>query len=229
MQHRSAAITSFGSFGIVLIIQTLILTIGGVSSGHRRLISTTSTWLVLALTYQSVIFSKSNLFNFLFLFYFFSESVFPIWKKLRYTYLTLEEDVIQLLSALRKHYTVGLITNGPSRSQWEKIAQIHAEQFFDLIIVSGDLSGCEKPQAEIFHLACQQLNVKPNKSCMIGDRLDTDILGGQNAGLATVWIPLNGECAHMPTSHNPPDFTIDCLMDLAPMFGITADEMRSSI
>jgi len=63
---------------------------------------------------------------------------------------------------------------------------------------------------------------------MIGDRLETDILGGQNAGLAaTVWIPLNS--AHrMPTS-KPPDFTIDCLMDLAPLFGITPDELQSSI
>jgi len=157
-------------------------------------------------------------------------SIFPIWKKLRYTYLTLEDEVINLLSALRKHYTVGLITNGPSRSQWEKIAQIRAEQFFDSIIVSGDLT-VEKPQAEIFHLACQQLNVKPNKACMIGDRLETDILGGQNAGLAaTVWIPLNaGHRLINDATSNPPDFTIDCLMDLAPLFGLTPDELRSSI
>lgn len=139
--------------------------------------------------------------------------------------MTLEGPAANLLSALRKHnYAVGLITNGPSRSQWEKIMQIRAEEFFDSIIVSGDLN-CEKPQPEIFHLACQQLNVQPNKSCMIGDKLETDILGGKLAGLAaTFWIPLN-PTEKAKRNNEMPDFTIDSLLDLAPLFGIAPEEL----
>nr|SVE81178.1 EOG090X0266 [Daphnia magna] len=154
------------------------------------------------------------------------QEVYEVWKKLRYTYMTLDGPAANLLSALRKHnYTIGLITNGPSRSQWEKIAQIGAEDYFDSILVSGDLN-CEKPQPEIFHLACQQLNVHPNKSCMIGDKLETDILGGKLAGLAaTFWIPLN-PLERATSSDEMPNFTIECLMDLAPIFGISPEEIR---
>lgn len=155
-----------------------------------------------------------------------AEEVYEVWKKLRYTYMTLDGPAANLLSALRKHnYTIGLITNGPSRSQWEKIAQIGAEDYFDSILVSGDLN-CEKPQPEIFHLACQQLNVHPNKSCMIGDKLETDILGGKLAGLAaTFWIPLN-PLERATSSDEMPNFTIESLMDLAPIFGISPEEIR---
>lgn len=149
-----------------------------------------------------------------------------MWKKLRYTYLTLEGPAANLLSALRKHnYQIGLITNGPSRSQWEKIVQIGAEDFFDSILVSGDLS-CEKPQPEIFHLACRQLNVQATKSCMIGDKLETDILGGKLAGMAaTFWIPLNSS-DRASCADEMPDFTIESLTDLAPIFGIEQEEIR---
>lgn len=155
-----------------------------------------------------------------------TEEVYEIWKKLRYTYLTLDGPAANLLSALRKHnYTVGLITNGPSRSQWEKIVQIGAEDFFDSILVSGDLT-FEKPQPEIFHLACQQLNVAPARSCMIGDKLETDIMGGKLAGLAaTFWIPLNASDRASCTDEIP-DFTIESLLDLAPIFGIAPEELR---
>lgn len=152
--------------------------------------------------------------------------VYELWKTLRYTYLTLDGPAANLLSALRKHnYHIGLITNGPSRSQWEKIVQIGAEEFFDSILVSGDLS-FEKPQPEIFHLACQQLNVQPAKSCMIGDKLETDILGGKLAGLAaTFWIPLSSS-ERASCVDEMPDFTIESLEDLAPIFGIEPQEIR---
>lgn len=93
----------------------------------------------------------------------FVEQVFQVWKKLRYTYLTLDKRVVELLSVLRKHYMIGLISNGTSRAQWEKILHIRATELFDSILVSGDLT-CEKPDPKIFHLACQQLSVLPERS-----------------------------------------------------------------
>nr|SVE70285.1 EOG090X0266 [Daphnia similis]SVE70909.1 EOG090X0266 [Daphnia similis] len=67
------------------------------------------------------------------------QEVYEVWKKLRYTYMTLDGPAANLLSALRKHnYTIGLITNGPSRSQWEKIAQIGAEDYFDSILLAKE-------------------------------------------------------------------------------------------
>ena len=77
--------------------------------------------------------------------------------RLRYTYLNFDATVLTMLHRLRQNYSVALITNGPSRSQWEKIEQMNAEKLIDSILVSGDLP-CEKPEAEIFHLVILEAN-----------------------------------------------------------------------
>ncbi len=45
-----------------------------------------------------------------------------------------------------------------------------------------------KPQVTIFEAAMRGLNARPESSVMIGDRLDTDILGGQRAGMGTALV-----------------------------------------
>jgi 4-nitrophenyl phosphatase len=45
-----------------------------------------------------------------------------------------------------------------------------------------------KPEAGIFEMAMQRLDTKPDETLMVGDRLETDILGGQNAGCRTALV-----------------------------------------
>jgi 4-nitrophenyl phosphatase len=45
-----------------------------------------------------------------------------------------------------------------------------------------------KPQRPIFDLALERLGLPANQVASVGDRLDTDILGGQRAGLLTVLL-----------------------------------------
>jgi 4-nitrophenyl phosphatase len=45
-----------------------------------------------------------------------------------------------------------------------------------------------KPQPAIFQLALQRLQAEPQSTAMVGDRLDTDILGGHAVGLVTVLL-----------------------------------------
>lgn len=107
---------------------------------------------------------------------------------------------------------MGLITNGTSRAQWEKIEKLHLQEFFDVMLVSGDLPW-EKPKREIFQMACDYLGVRPQQCIMVGDKLETDILGGVEANLGgTVWVPLNS----METGQDDPkpDYTIGHVTDL---------------
>lgn len=139
--------------------------------------------------------------------------IYERWLDLRYHYLALAPDVIAMLRQLRKEYLLGLITNGPSNAQWEKVRRLCLEQYFDIILVSGDLPW-EKPEGEIFWKACQFLNVKPESCIMIGDKLETDILGGMEAGLAgTVWIP-TADKPRLSADDPKPDFTIRYITDL---------------
>jgi 4-nitrophenyl phosphatase len=43
-----------------------------------------------------------------------------------------------------------------------------------------------KPERFLFEIAAAKLGSQPAQTVMLGDRLDTDILGGQRAGLKTI-------------------------------------------
>ncbi len=87
-----------------------------------------------------------------------------------------------------------------------QIRELKLQEHFDAIVVSGDLKW-EKPQPEIFHRACRQLGVEPFECLMIGDKIETDIVGGFEAQLGiTVWVPSERGESYQGTQ--PPDFTI---------------------
>ncbi|GJQ76389.1 hypothetical protein Trydic_g2105 [Trypoxylus dichotomus] len=138
--------------------------------------------------------------------------IYRKWLQLRYQYLSLPPDVLNLLSKLHKNYLLGLITNGPSRAQWEKVERLNLHSYFDIILVSGDLPW-EKPNQQIFHEACGCLNVEPRQCLMVGDKLETDILGGIQANLGgTVWIPLTTDI--LPHKEFNPDYVLDNVTEL---------------
>jgi 4-nitrophenyl phosphatase len=45
-----------------------------------------------------------------------------------------------------------------------------------------------KPEPLMFQIAVQKMDSRPDQTIMIGDRLETDILGGQGAGLKTILV-----------------------------------------
>jgi 4-nitrophenyl phosphatase len=45
-----------------------------------------------------------------------------------------------------------------------------------------------KPERLMFDIAVQKLGSRPEQTAMLGDRLETDILGGQRAGLKTILV-----------------------------------------
>lgn len=92
--------------------------------------------------------------------------------------MMLAPSTVSMLSQLKKKYLLALITNGPSNAQWEKIHKLALTQYFDVILVSSDLPW-EKPESEIFQKACDFLNVRAEQCIMVGDKLETDILGNE--------------------------------------------------
>ena len=145
----------------------------------------------------------------------FAGEVYEEWLKLRYLYLAISPEVSSLLWSLRQHYLLCLITNGPSRSQWEKIERLNLRPYFDCILVSDDLPW-EKPDKNIFLKACNCLGVHPSNCVMVGDKLETDIRGGINASLgATIWLTAT---QHSPHPNPCPDFTINSVSELFHLF-----------
>ena len=93
------------------------------------------------------------------------------------------EIVIQTL--FKTGYLLGLISNGKTPFQEHNFQALGLSQYFSCVLVS-DAIGLRKPQAEIFQLACQQLNVLPEQCIMIGDNEIADIQGAKNVGMQTI-------------------------------------------
>ncbi len=74
-----------------------------------------------------------------------------------------------------------------------------------------------KPSDFMLKNIAKQFNLKPERICMVGDRLDTDILFGQGGGLTTCLV-LSGvtteEQLLSPSNKVQPDLYMDQLSDL---------------
>ena len=96
-------------------------------------------------------------------------------------------ETYEVLEALKGKYKLGVITNGYSKVQREKIEVAKLEHYFDDIIVSGE-EEFEKPDPRIFLLASEHLGVKPEEAVFIGDYYANDIAGAISANMMPIWI-----------------------------------------
>jgi 4-nitrophenyl phosphatase len=72
-----------------------------------------------------------------------------------------------------------------------------------------------KPQPALFELALQRLGVERSQALVVGDRLETDILGGQRAGLPTALVLSGVSTAEQAANCQPaPDLVAPSLGDL---------------
>lgn len=98
------------------------------------------------------------------------------------------DDSIETLEALRAQgYRLGMVTNGSSDTQREKIARWDLAQYFDEIVIEGEF-GQGKPDPAVFAQALSGTGAAPHEAWMVGDNLYADIGGARGAGIHSVWI-----------------------------------------
>jgi putative hydrolase of the HAD superfamily len=96
-------------------------------------------------------------------------------------------ELYEVLEALKGKYKLGIITNGYSSVQRDKIHSVHIADYFDDIIVSGE-HGFAKPDSRIFELSLKRLGVTPEEAVYIGDYYPNDIAGAIGANIQPIWI-----------------------------------------
>lgn len=102
---------------------------------------------------------------------------------------TLEADALLTLKLLESAgYRMGLVSNaGDNQDVFQLVERFKIEPYFDFILTSAACS-YRKPHPRIFELALLNWNVPPQDAVMVGDTLEADILGAQNAGLSSIWV-----------------------------------------
>lgn len=93
-----------------------------------------------------------------------------------------------LLASLKERCKFAIITNGFSAMQQLRLHKTGLQHYFDFVVVSEEL-GVSKPDVRIFDYALQLAKVQDRRQVlMVGDTLESDILGGQKANLDTCWL-----------------------------------------
>ncbi|USK57555.1 HAD family hydrolase [Cytobacillus solani] len=100
---------------------------------------------------------------------------------------TINQNIINIVNAIKMHVKVAIITNGSTHRQNAKIINTHLNSCFDSIFISEEV-GCSKPDKRIFELALNQLNVEPEAALFVGDDIEKDIGGCQNANIKGIWF-----------------------------------------
>jgi putative hydrolase of the HAD superfamily len=120
-------------------------------------------------------------------------------------------DVPACLDELRDSHKLALITNGAPCLQREKLTAAGLDDYFDVVVVSGEF-GVGKPNPSIFEHALSLLGSDREHAVMIGDSIARDVDGAVAAGLRGVWVNRSGQ----PRPADRPDLVeVTTLSDLS--------------
>ncbi len=107
-------------------------------------------------------------------------------------YIELFSDTMEILYKLKEKYKLGILTNGKTYVQTNKIKAAGFEKLFDSICISEAI-GAAKPLKAAFDIVCRELGVRQSEAVYVGDYYLNDIEGSRKAGLSAVWYTYKRE------------------------------------
>ena len=116
----------------------------------------------------------------------------------------------EAVDRLSKKYRLFLASNGTASVQKGRMTSANLYRFFETVFVSQEI-GCNKPSKAYFDACFASIpGFDKEKAMIVGDSLSSDIQGGINAGIKTVWVnPGHKDCAGIR-----PDYEIEYLYQL---------------
>ena len=122
------------------------------------------------------------------------------------------EGALELLQKLHGKYRLYAASNGTYEVQKRRIEESGIKPYFEDFFISKKI-GFHKPDKKFFDYCFAHIpDFKLEESVMVGDSLSSDILGGKNAGLTTIWYQKNRNITDDGAIH--PDYRIYELSEL---------------
>ncbi|EKQ50611.1 MAG: haloacid dehalogenase superfamily enzyme, subfamily IA,HAD hydrolase, subfamily IA [Methanobacterium sp. Maddingley MBC34] len=110
------------------------------------------------------------------------------YHNVKFALLRLFPDTMSTLIYLKKsNYQMGVISNGLTIKQWEKLIRLGLYHFFDEVVTSQEAKS-EKPDRKIFQLALERMGCQAEESIMVGNKFSEDILGATKAGMSAILV-----------------------------------------
>ena len=99
--------------------------------------------------------------------------------------------VEEMLQRLSKKYILAVLSNGFSKTQYQKLHYSGLEKYITRTIVSEEI-GINKPSKQLFYYAIAETGaVAPY--LMVGDNGETDVFGAMRAGWHAIWYNPQGK------------------------------------
>lgn len=103
------------------------------------------------------------------------------------------DGAVDMLENLHQIYDLYLVSNGTKKVQDGRLASAHISHYFKDIFIS-EAVGFEKPNKKFFNYCFERIpNFNKAEAIIIGDSLSSDIKGGINAGIKTMWFNLHNQ------------------------------------
>ena len=116
----------------------------------------------------------------------------------------------EAVRSLHGKYRLFLASNGTAAVQHSRLTSAGLYPWFEKVFISQKL-GYNKPSRAYFEACYREIpGFDPKKAIMVGDSLTSDIQGGKNGGMRTVWI----NPGHRACGEIVPDYEIESIAQL---------------
>ena len=119
------------------------------------------------------------------------EQLVGIWNKNKPLAQPYPETIETLEMLKKKGVKIAIVSNTPKLSVDGVLEKFGFDKLFDAVCFSYD-TGYLKTDPEMFELALEKLGVAKKDAVMVGDSMETDIAGAENAGVTAVLIDRKG-------------------------------------
>ena len=118
---------------------------------------------------------------------------------------------VEILDRLKPRCRLFITSNGVAETQYSRLAASGLDTYFEQIFISEEI-GAVKPSKEYFDRVFSRIEgFRPGETAIVGDSLSSDILGGIQAGITTIWFNPNKKTGRTEVR---PDHEIADLLEL---------------
>ena len=102
-----------------------------------------------------------------------------------------QQPVLDFIATLRPQYKTAMLTNASGNGLRRRFADGELACYFDIVVASGDV-GFAKPEAQVYEITADRLEVRLSECVMIDDR-EEYCIGAAGVGMRTIWYRSFGQ------------------------------------
>ena len=142
----------------------------------------------------------------------------PLWAADRFVELLGEQSILlphaeETVRQIAAKLPVVIVTNGITAIQKRRFARSPLREVICGLVISQE-EGVSKPRPELFLRALAPFRAEPREALMIGDGVNSDIRGANNAGIDACWY--NPEEKRLPDGVHA-EYTVRDIRDCVPI------------